>query len=54
MTESPPPYPEVSGSNHGTINSENYKMLDDHHNTVKIYRKLKHTIGMITYRNTVL
>ena len=22
--------------------------------TVKIYRKLKHTIGMITYRNTVL
>jgi hypothetical protein len=22
--------------------------------TVKIYRKLKHTIGMITFRNTVL
>ena len=22
--------------------------------TVKIYRKLKHTIGMITYRNTLL
>ena len=30
------------------------QMVKVHNYTVKIYRKLKPTIGMITYRNTVL